>query len=109
MSSDQIEGDVKKGVGRIQDAAGGLVGSDKTQAQGKMNEVAGSVQDTVGKVKGLAQDTMGQAKDKAQDTFERVANYSKGQPLQALGIALGVGVVLGFMLHGGRRVVYASR
>ena len=120
MSSDQIEGDVKKGVGRLQDAAGGLMGSDETQAQGKMNEAAGSVQDAVGKVKSLAQDTvgqvkdraqdaMGEARDKAQDTFERVADYSKAQPLQALGIALGIGVVVGFMLHGGRRVVYASK
>ncbi len=109
MSSDQFEGDMKKGFGRLQDAVGGLVGDDKTQAKGKVNEAAGSIQDTVGKVKSQAQDVVNQAQDKAQDTFGRVEDFAKSQPLPALGYALVAGIVVGFILHGGRKTVYVRK
>ena len=98
MTDDRIEGGLKKGVGRVQDAFGGLTGDDRTQAKGKLNEAAGSVQDAVG-----------QARERAQDLFDEVEGYAKAQPLAALGGALAVGVLLGFILHGGRKTVYVRR
>lgn len=103
MTDDRVEGTLKQGVGRVQDAVGGLTGNTGTQAKGKANEVAGSVQDTVGQVKDRAQDVVGQAKDRAQDVYGEVESYAKEQPLQALAITLGVGVVIGFLLRGGRK------
>ena len=89
MSDDRIEGGVKKGVGKLEDAWGGLTGDAGTQAKGKANQATGSVQDVVG-----------QAKDRAQDVYGNVESYAKDQPAIALGVALGVGVILGFVLRG---------
>lgn len=92
MTDDRVEGAVKKGAGKVQDAWGGLTGDAGTQAKGKANEAAGSVQDVVG-----------QARDKAQDAFEDLGSYAREQPVIALAVTLGVGLILGFALRGSRR------
>ena len=98
MTDDRIEGAVRKGAGRVQDAWGGLTGDERTQAEGKLNQAAGSVQDLVG-----------QARDKASDIYEEVESYAKEQPLAALAVTLGLGVVLGMVLGGGRKTVYVRK
>ena len=92
MTDDRVEGAVKKGAGKVQDAWGGLTGDTGTQAKGKANEAAGSVQDLVG-----------QARGKAQDAYGEVESYAREQPVIALAVTLGVGLILGFALRGGRR------
>ena len=93
MTDDRVEGAVKKGAGKMQDAWGGLTGDGETQAKGKANEAAGSVQDIVG-----------QAKSRAQDAYGDVESYAREQPVIALAVTLGVGFILGFVLRGdGRR------
>ncbi len=98
MTDDRIEGAVRKGVGRVQDAVGGLTGDERTQADGKLNQAAGSVQDLVG-----------QARDRASDLYEEVESYAKEQPLAALAVTLGLGVVIGLVLSGGRKTVYVRK
>lgn len=120
MSEDRIEGGVRQGVGRVQDAVGGLTGSDGVQAKGKVNEAAGSVQNAYGQVKDKAQDVAGQVKDKAQDVagqareraqdlLGEVEDYVRAQPLQALAGGIGVGVILGLLLRGNGKTVYLSK
>ena len=92
MTDDRIEGGLKKGVGKVEDAWGGLTGDAETQGKGKVNQASGSVQDVVG-----------QAKERAQDVYSTVESYAKDQPTIALAVALGVGVILGFALRGGGR------
>ncbi len=92
MSDDRIEGGLKKGVGKLEDAWGGLTGDAGTQSKGKANQASGSVQDVVG-----------QAKERAQDVYGGVESYAKDRPVTALAVALGVGVVLGFTLRGSGR------
>lgn len=75
MSDDRVGGLVKEGIGRVQDAAGGLVGDKETQAKGKLNEVAGSVQNAYGQVKDQAQDALEQAKDNAQSAYGGLESY----------------------------------
>ena len=98
MTDDRIEGGVRNAAGRVQDAFGGLTGDAGTQARGKLNQAAGSVQDVVG-----------QAKDRAQDLYGEVESYAKDQPLTALAVALGVGLILGFTLRGGSKPVYIRK
>ena len=38
-----------------------------------------------------------------------IEDYAKDQPLAALAVALGVGLILGFTLRGGRKTVYVRR
>ena len=116
MSEDRIEGGVKQGVGRVQDALGGVTGDDKTQAQGKVNEASGSVQNAYGQVKDKAQDVAGQVRgaagqagERAQDLLGTLEGFVRDQPLQALAGGVAVGVVLGLLLRGERKPVYFSK
>ena len=47
---DSVEGKTKDLTGKIKDAAGGLTGDSKLQAEGKIDQVKGKAQDTVGKI-----------------------------------------------------------
>lgn len=98
MTDDRIEGRLREGVGHVQDAVGGLTGNSRTQAQGKINQVAGS-----------AQDAVGQAREKVQDLYDEVESYAKEQPLTALAVTLGLGVFIGLVLRGGQKTVYVRK
>jgi uncharacterized protein YjbJ (UPF0337 family) len=98
MTDDQIEGTIRKGVGHVQDAVGGLTGDSQTQAEGKFNQIAGS-----------AQDALGQAREKVQTLYDDAESYAKSQPLVALAVASGVGIVIGLLLRGGPKTVYVRR
>jgi uncharacterized protein YjbJ (UPF0337 family) len=69
--------------GKIQDAAGGLTGDTATQVRGKINQAAGQAQQVYG------------------DALDEVTDFTKEQPLVALVTAMGMGVILGFIM--GRR------
>ena len=109
MSEDRIEGTAKKGFGHVQDAVGGLIGDNGTQAKGKLNQAAGSVQDAYGKVLDQAQDAVGQAKDVAQDVYGEIEQFVSDQPYLAVAAGVGVGLVLGLLLSGGRKTVYVRK
>ena len=94
MTDDRIEGGLKQGLGKAQDAIGGLTGDAGTQAKGKADEASGKVQDVVGQAKGRTQDVCGE-----------VESYAKDQPVRALAITLAVGALIGFVLRGGRKTV----
>lgn len=98
MSDDRIEGGLQKAGGKLEDAWGGLTGDAGRQAKGKADQASGSVQDVVGQVK-----------TRVGDLYSEVEEYAKSEPLQAIGTALAVGVVLGFMLRGGRKTVYVRK
>ncbi len=83
MTQNQVEGGVREMGGRLQDAAGGLAGDNATQMRGKINEAAGHAQQVYG------------------DAVDEVREFATAQPITALLTAMGVGVVLGFVL--GRR------
>jgi uncharacterized protein YjbJ (UPF0337 family) len=89
MTDDRIMGAVKNGLGRVEDAAGGLTGDLRTQARGKIDQAAGAVQEKFGK-----------AREQAQDIYGEVEDFAKAQPFTALAVTLGVGVVLGLLLRG---------
>lgn len=51
MNKEGIEGATQKGIGAVKQAAGKLVGSEKLQAEGMADKVAGSAKEAVGKAK----------------------------------------------------------
>ena len=109
MSDDRIEGAAKQGVGKIQDAAGGLLGSARTQLRGKTNQAAGAAQNAYGQLKDQAGDVLDQVRDQAEDVYDQLESFVRNQPLAALAVGAGVGLVLGLMLRGGRKVVYVRK
>jgi ElaB/YqjD/DUF883 family membrane-anchored ribosome-binding protein len=101
-------GVAKQGVGRIQDAVGGLTGDGATQAKGKLNEALGSAQQAYGQLASGVRDVVGggleTVRSEIHDQLDTVETYVKDKPLPALAIAATVGIVLGLLLRGSRTV-----
>jgi len=86
MDEDRFSGTVKQAAGKVQGAAGDLLGDSKTQAEGAAREIAGR-----------AQDAYGQAKDVARGAAEQVGRGVEQQPVVALLIAGVIGYALGLL------------
>ena len=76
----EAEGAAKDTVGKLQDGMGGLLGDAGLQAKGKAKQFAG------------------QAQGYYRDTLDSVRDVTSDQPLVALGVAVGIGFVLGALL-----------
>ena len=96
MDQHEIEGAIKEGVGRVQDAYGGATGDLNTQARGKLNEVAG-----------VAQRLYGRTADQARGLASNADAFVADQPYVAIGAAAMLGLIVGLLLGGaGARTVY---
>ena len=84
MDEHRIRGGVKEAAGRVQNAAGGLLGDTRTQINGKFREVAGQAESAYGE---------------ALDSIESIILE---RPLPTLGVALGVGFLVGLLLSARR-------
>jgi uncharacterized protein YjbJ (UPF0337 family) len=56
MNKDQVKGGAKDVVGKVQEEAGKLVGSNEQQAKGLSKQIAGKVQKAVGDAKQSVKD-----------------------------------------------------
>ena len=56
MNKDQVKGAAKNVAGKVQEAAGKLVGSKKQQVKGLSKQISGKVQESVGDVKQAVED-----------------------------------------------------
>ncbi len=87
VDENEVQGTVTEGVGRLKDAAGGLTGDSGLQAEGKFDQVQGTVQKEYG-------DFLEQAREQLDEAVVLV----REQPFAAIGIAAGIGFLLGFLL-----------
>ena len=92
MSENTVEGAITEGSGRLKDAAGGLTGDSSLQGEGKIDQLTGKAQRQFG-------DTI----DEAQDQLETATEYVRDNPFAAIGIAAGVGFLLGLLLIPSRK------
>ncbi|MBJ3784388.1 CsbD family protein [Devosia sediminis] len=58
MHKDEAKGVGKQVKGALKDAAGGLTGNERLQAEGKADKATGKVQQKVGEVKDKARDAL---------------------------------------------------
>lgn len=92
MDEDRIKGSATDIGGKVKDAAGGLLGDNKMQAEGKADQMSGQLQNAYGSAKDTARD--------AADTLgEQVDSLLKERPMVALLGAAGVGYVLARLMH----------
>ena len=84
VDQNEVEGTAKEYMGKAQGAAGDMLGDTDTSVRGRVNEAAGKLQSGYGQV-------ADQAGDIASELGERI----KSQPLVAVGIAVGLGYLLG--------------
>jgi uncharacterized protein YjbJ (UPF0337 family) len=87
MDENRIEGAVKEGVGRVQDAFGGGFGDEGLQARGKLNEAAGGLQNVYGQIV-----------DRAKDVLDDAADMIERQPYAAAGAAALLGLLAGLLI-----------
>ncbi|KKB62081.1 hypothetical protein WM40_19485 [Robbsia andropogonis] len=80
MYEDQAAGTVKNIAGKVQEGIGNVFGDPQTQAEGKLRQVGGAIQQSYG-----------QAVDKVSET-------TRINPIGSLLIAAGVGFILGKVL-----------
>lgn len=93
----------------MQDAIGGLTGDAALQGKGKINEAAGAAQHAFGEAKSslleAVDEIVGGVRGELQAQLDTVEDYVAARPLQALGVAAGVGLLLGLLLRGRSRTV----
>jgi uncharacterized protein YjbJ (UPF0337 family) len=58
MHKDEVKGVGKQVKGALKDAAGGLTGDERLQAEGKLDKAVGKVQQKVGEAKDDARDAL---------------------------------------------------
>jgi uncharacterized protein YjbJ (UPF0337 family) len=97
MTDDRIEGTVNNGAGKFEAGIGRILGDSNTEISGKIREVSGKVQDAYGK-----------AQDGARAAMDRIDPFVTEKPYAALGIAAGVGLLLGLMMRE-RKTVYIKK
>jgi len=92
MDEDRIKGAATNVGGKVKDAAGGLLGDSKTQAEGKADQVSGELQNAYGSAKDAV-------REQAGTLDAQVDSLMKEQPMVALLGAVGVGYVLARLMH----------
>ncbi len=92
MDEDRVKGSATDIGGKVKDAAGGLLGDNKMQAEGKADQVSGQLQNAYGSAK----DTLSEGAD---TLGAQVDSLLKDRPMMALLGAVGVGYVLARLMH----------
>ena len=121
MNENKTEGAAKVVVGKLESAAGEVLGDGELQARGNLRQVGGHVQEVAGSVQealgqaadqakaavAKATDAYGRASDTAHDIARRVEPFVEEQPYVALGLAAAVGLLVGLLIAGrGPKIVY---
>jgi len=81
MKTEQAEGLVEKVAGKAQKALGGALDDDQMQAEGAGREAGGQIKESYG------------------DALEGVSSFVKQNPIAAVAIATGVGILISKFLN----------
>lgn len=110
MDDDRIEGAVKNVGGKVQSAAGDLMGDNKTQAEGVVNQITGQAQNAFGSVKDAARQVAGDAPKYLDDAIDSGQRYVRqgsqmvqdrlgSVPLTEMLLAGAAGYFLAWLIH----------
>ena len=75
MDDDRIEGAAKKVGGKVEKAAGDLLGDNKLQGDGLVDQLTGTVQNTLGSVKDTAKQVANDAPRYLDDAIDSGQRY----------------------------------
>jgi len=127
MSSEELQGKVRNGIGRLEEAASGAVDEGAAKAKGEVRQFSGRIDDVRRRAKATVQSTARRAQasatravDQAADTYETLRGNAqklaatvdpmvKEQPYLALAAGVVIGLVAGaLMFGGGAKVIYVK-
>ncbi len=92
MDEDRIKGAATNIGGKVKDAVGGLTGDTKTQAEGKLDQATGQLQNTLGSAKDAV-------REGASGIGSELDSFMSERPMASLLIAVGAGYVLARLMH----------
>jgi uncharacterized protein YjbJ (UPF0337 family) len=87
MDEDRIKGAATNIGGKVKDTFGDLTGDTKTQAEGKMDQAKGQLQNTAGSAKDAV-------REGASTVGAELDSFMSEKPMMALLIAAGVGYLV---------------
>jgi uncharacterized protein YjbJ (UPF0337 family) len=97
MDENRVAGTVRNVGGKVEEGFGRATGNAKAQAEGLVNQAAGTAQDLYGQ----ARDSVAGAADAAQDTAASLEKWLRRtvetQPYTTAMVAIGIGWLLGRM------------
>lgn len=110
MDNDRIEGAAKNIGGKVQSAAGDLLGDQKTQTEGLANQISGSAQNALGSVKDAAKQVADNAPSYVNDAIDSgqravrqgsqlVQERLGNAPLTEMVLAAAAGYFLAWLIH----------
>lgn len=94
MDSDRITGKAKETIGKVEAAAGDVMGDPETEARGNVRQAAGAAQDLYGQAKDTFGDSFSDLSDSTEKALHSLEREVKARPLIALLIAALIGYVL---------------
>lgn len=96
MDEDRFKGAATNIGGKVKDAVGGLTGDGKTQAEGKLDQASGQLQNAYGSAKDAVREQAGTLGAQLDDAL-------KEHPLASLLAAAGVGYLFAKLTQPSRR------
>ena len=120
MSDDRLEGLGRQASGKVESVVGDLTGDTKTQAQGRLDDVAGQAQRAYGRAKDSVRNVADQVSqgggdyassllDQIEEYGDYVAEQVDQRPVTAVLIAAGVGFLIAMITKPSQKVVYRRR
>ena len=113
MDEDKVEGMARKFGGKAEEMAGKLTGDTKLQADGMVDQAAGTAKKAYGQVKDAVRDYGGdygsQLLDQIEDAGDALADQIDQRPITAVLIAAGIGFLLALATKPAPRVTYVRR
>ncbi|WP_131194783.1 CsbD family protein [Lichenihabitans psoromatis] len=111
MDNDRIEGAARNIGGKVESAAGDLLGDNKTKTDGLMDQVAGQAQNAFGSVKDTARQVANDAPKYLDDAIDNGQRYYRqgsqavreqfgNVPVTEIMLAGAAGYLLAWLIHG---------
>jgi uncharacterized protein YjbJ (UPF0337 family) len=95
MNEDRIIGTARNLGGKAQEGFGRVTGDTSTQAEGMLNQAAGTAQDLYGQAKDAASDATRAIRRGASDAEDFIRNTIETRPYTTAFVALCVGWIIG--------------
>ena len=127
MGPDELEGQIKNGMGKVEEAAGEVLGDPGLKLRGEARQFEGSAEEALGVAKKKIEQTARKAKaivanatdqaaetyatlrQQAQDIHATVDPFVRQKPYAAIVLAALAGLILGALFAGGGpKVIYVK-
>ncbi len=95
MNEDRLSGSAKNVGGQVEEGLGRATGDVKTQLQGKVRQMEGTLQDAYGQAKDTAADAADAVRERTGEAADFLRAAIEERPYTTAAIALAIGFLIG--------------